>query len=61
MDEFDYLSEGMELISVVIKISLLFFAAESDVNLQFRITLIGISFKAMTTENAKQPQKPPMG
>ena len=35
--------------------------AESEVNLEFRITLISISFKAMTSENAKQPQKPPMG
>ena len=38
-----------------------FSGAESVVNLEFRITLISISFKAMTSENAKQPQKPPMG
>ena len=36
-------------------------ASESEVNLEFRITLISICFKAMTSENAKQPQKPPMG
>ena len=35
--------------------------AEGEVNLDFRITLINISFKAMTAENAKQPQKPPLG
>ena len=35
--------------------------AEGEVNLEFRITLINISFKAMTAENAKQPQKPPLG
>ena len=35
--------------------------AEADVNLEFRITLINISFKAMTSENAKQPKRPPLG
>ena len=35
--------------------------AEAEVNLEFRITWINIIWKAMTSENAKQPQKPPMG
>ena len=35
--------------------------AEGEINLEFRITLINISFKAMTAENAKQPLKPPLG